>query len=141
MNLVFSSTWYLAEKPSVQTVLPNHYMNVAIYPRMDLGAPVNAFVLKAPVPLSTNEFVEIPFGGGTLHDLLLQIHRFYQETVTLQEIEVLKDRPLSQDDLIRLGEHEQELMAGCRLRRLEVLDCQDARFGSIENGCLIAWLD
>jgi len=131
MNLVFSSTWYLAEKPSVQTVLPNPYMNVALHPRMDLAAPVNPFILKAPFPLSANEFIEIPFGGGTLHDLLLQIYRIYQEPVTLKEIEALK----------RLGEHEQELMAGCRLKRLDILDCQDARFGSIENGYLIAWLD
>jgi hypothetical protein len=141
MNLVFSSTWYLAEKPSVQTVLPNPYMNVAIYPRMDLAAPVNPFILKAPIPLSANEFIEIPFGGGTLHDLLLQIYRFYQEPVTLKEIEALKECPLPQASLVRLGEHEQELMAGCRLKRLDILDCQDARFGSIENGYLIAWLD
>ena len=127
--------------PSVLTVRPNPYMNPEQYPRMNLVTPINAFVLKTPFPLSSNEIVEIPFAGGTLHDLLLQIYRFYQEPVTIQEIADLQDSPLPQAALVRLAEHEQEIIGGCHIRRIEVLDCQDARFGSIENNYLIVWLD
>jgi hypothetical protein len=141
MNLVFSSTWNLCDAPTVQTVRDNPYMNPAEYPRMELAAAVNPFVLLAPMPLDSNEFVEIPFAGGTLHDLLRQIHRFYQEPVSLDDVALLLETAMSQDEKIRYSEHQEEILAGCIVRRIDLLDCQDARFGSIENDYLIAWLD
>ena len=141
MNLVFSSTWNLCEEPTVLTVRDNPYMNPAVYPRMNLATPVNAFVLKAPVPLDSNEYVDLPFAGGTLHDLLSLIHRFYQEAVSLDELVALQNNSVDQDEQIRYTEHQEEVLAGCNVRRLDLLDCQDARFGSVENGYLIVWLD
>ena len=141
MNLVFSSTWNLCEEPTVATVRDNPYMNPGQYPRMNLATPVNAFVLKAPVPLDSNEYVDLPFAGGTLHDLLTLIHRFYQEAVSLADLALLQETAMSQDLIIRYTEHQQEMLAGCNVRRLDLLDCQDARFGSVENGYLIVWLD
>lgn len=141
MDLVFSSTWNLAEKPTVQTVRDNPYMNLAEYPRMELAAPVNPFVLRAPMPLDSNEFVEMPFAGGTLQELLSQIHQFYQEPVTLYDLAFLLETSTSQDEKIRYSEHQEEMLAGCIVRRIDLLDCQDVRFGSIENDYLIVWLD
>ena len=103
MNLVFSSTWALSDLPSVQTVRVNPYMNPAEYPRMELATHVNAFVLKVPVPLDSNEFVEIPFAGGTLQELLGQIHRFYQEPVSLDDVALLETRGTAPSWLIQCG--------------------------------------
>jgi len=141
MDLVFSSTWNFCKAPTGQTVRDNPYMNVAEYPRMELAAHVNPFILKAPMPLDSNEFVEIPFAGGTLQDLLRQIHRVYQEPVTLYDLAFLLETSTSQDEKIRYSEHQEEMLAGCIVRRIDLLDCQDARFGSIENDYLIVWLD
>ena len=138
MNLMYSSTWNLCEVPSVQTL---RHTNHAEYPRMILAAPVNAFVLKVPMPIDSNHFVDLPFEGGTLQDLLQRIYRYYQEPVDLDEINICKDRAVGQRELVRLDEHEQELVAGCHVKRIDILDCQDARFGSIENDYLIVWLD